>query len=90
MKFAVVKIINGNFAIHSEGFTDLNKAKVSFYGFLSALYNDIDNVQSFSVMLMNDGGGIVEQENYTAPVSFDDMLAQNGMYVTEDSVESEE
>ena len=65
--FAVVKIINGNFAIHSEGFTDLNKAKVSFYGFLSALYNDIDNVQSFSVMLMNDGGGIVEQENYVAP-----------------------
>ena len=66
--FAVVKIINGNFAIHSEGFTDLNKAKVSFYGFLSALYNDIDNVQSFSVMLMNDGGGIVEQESYQKPV----------------------
>lgn len=87
--FAVVKVINGNFAIHSEGFTDLNKAKVSFYGFLSALYNDIDNVQSFSVMLMNDGGGIVEQENYVAPIQFDDMLAQSGMYVTEEPVESE-
>lgn len=67
MVYGVVKIINGNYAIHSEGFTDLNKAKVSFYGFLSALYNDIDNVQSFSVMLMNDGGGIVEQESYVAP-----------------------
>lgn len=67
MTYAVVKIINGNFAIHTEGFTDLNKAKVSFYGFLSALYNDLDNVQSFSVMLMNDGGGIIKQENYVAP-----------------------
>jgi len=76
--FAVVKIINGNFAIHSEGWMDLNKAKVSFYGYLSALYNDLDNVQSFSVILMNDGGGIVEQENYVAPYNpMDDVIADS-------------
>ena len=67
MKFAVVKVINGNFAIHSEGHTDLTKAYVSYHGFLSALYNDIDNVESFAVMIMNSGGGIVQQETYVKP-----------------------
>ena len=64
MKYAIVKIINGNYAIHSEGFTDINKAYVSYHGFLSALYNDIDSVESFCVMLMNESGMAVERATY--------------------------
>ncbi len=67
MKFAVVKIINGAFAIHSEGFTDLNKAKISYHGFLTALYNDLTSVDTFAVMIMNSGGGIVEIDTYAKP-----------------------
>ena len=67
MKFGVVKIINGNYAIHSEGFTDLNKAKVSYHGLLTALYNDLASVETFAVMIMNSGGGIEEIDTYTKP-----------------------
>ena len=68
MKYAVIKIINGNYAVHSEGFTDLNKAKVSYHGFLSALYNDLDGVESFCVMLMNESGMAEEKAQYVAPI----------------------
>lgn len=67
MVYGVVKIINGNYAIHSEGFTDLNKAKVSYHGLLTALYNDLASVETFAVMIMNSGGGVVEIDTYTKP-----------------------
>lgn len=67
MVYGVVKIINGNFEIHSEGFTDLNKAKISYHGFLTALYNDLESVDTFAVMIMNSGGGIVEIDTYVKP-----------------------
>ena len=67
MVYRVVKIINGNYAIHSEGFTDLNKAKVSYHGLLTDLYNDLASVETFAVMIMNSGGGVVEIDTYTKP-----------------------
>ena len=67
MVYGVVKSINGNYAIHSEGFTDLNKAKVSYHGLLTALYNDLASVDTFAVMIMNSGGGIVEIDTYVKP-----------------------
>lgn len=67
MVYGVVKIINGAFGIHSEGFTDLNKAKVSYHGLLTALYNDLASVETFAVMIMNSGGGIVEIDTYVKP-----------------------
>ena len=30
MKYAIVKVINGNYSVHAEGFTDINSAKTSF------------------------------------------------------------
>ena len=67
MKFAVIRIVNGNFAIHSEGWTDITKARTSYFSYLSALYNDLENVDSFCVMIMHDKGGILEMESYTKP-----------------------
>lgn len=42
MKYAVIKVTNGNFNIHAEGFVDPNAAKVSYHGLCQALWNDPD------------------------------------------------
>ena len=41
-KFAVIKCVNGNFAVHAEGFTDLGKAKTNFHGLCQSLWNADD------------------------------------------------
>jgi len=66
MKYAVVRIVNGNFAIATEGWTDVNKAKSSFHGVCQALYNDIDNVQTMAIMIMDSLGNILERDFYDA------------------------
>lgn len=68
VKFAVVQISDGNFLINSEGYTDLNKARMAYHGLCRALYSDVENIkEGFTVLLMNSGGGIVEIETYTKP-----------------------
>lgn len=42
MKYAVIKSINGSFFIHSEGWTDLSKAKVNYHSLCQALWNAED------------------------------------------------
>lgn len=66
MKYAVMQIVNGNFAVVSEGWTDVNKAKVSYYGTCQALYNDIDNIQTMAVMIIDSLGNILERNFYDA------------------------
>lgn len=44
MKYAIVKVINGNYFIHAEGITDVNNAKVSFHGLCQQLWNAQDVV----------------------------------------------
>ena len=51
--FAVVKCVNGNFAVHAEGFTDLSKAKVSYHGLCQMLWN-ADDVITASVIIVNE------------------------------------
>ena len=36
-------------------------------GLLTALYNDLASVETFAVMIMNSGGGVVEIDTYTKP-----------------------
>ena len=70
MKLGIIQISDSNFLISSEGYTDLNKARMAFHGLCKNLYSEAaqGNIkEGFAVILMNDGGGIVEQENYTAP-----------------------
>lgn len=40
MKYAVIKVTDGNFNIHVEGFTDPNAAKISYHGLCQILWND--------------------------------------------------
>ena len=42
MLYAIVKVVNGNYAIHAEGITDVNSAKVGFHGLCQTLWNAPD------------------------------------------------
>lgn len=42
MKYAIIKCINGNYSIHSEGITDVNVAKTQFHGLCQILWNAPD------------------------------------------------
>lgn len=42
MKYAIIKVINGNYFIHAEGMTDLTAAKASFHGLCQTLWNALD------------------------------------------------
>lgn len=59
MKYAVIKVINGNYFIHTEGWTDLNKAKVSFHDVCKTLWSS-DDVVSASVMIVDENLNQVE------------------------------
>lgn len=64
MKYSVWKIVNGNNALVSEGWTDISKAKVSFHNTCKVIYNDIANVDTMAVMIMDNMGNIVEIDRY--------------------------
>lgn len=54
MKYAVIKVTNGNFNIHAEGFLDNpNGAKVSYHGLCQLLWNDPDT-QTACVMIVDE------------------------------------
>ena len=54
MKYAIVKVTNGNFNIHAEGFADNpNGAKVSYHGLCQTLWNDPDTTKA-CVMIVDE------------------------------------
>lgn len=53
MKYAIIKVINGNFFVHAEGFTDIASAKVTFHGLCQTLWNAPD-VTSAYVMIADE------------------------------------
>lgn len=59
MKYAILKVIHGNYFIHAEGFTDVTKAKVNFHGLCQTLWNAPD-VESACVMIVDENLDIVE------------------------------
>ena len=59
MKYAVVKVTNGNFSIHAEGFTDLSKAKVNFHGLCESLWN-AEDVETACVMIVDENLDVAE------------------------------
>lgn len=66
MKFAIIKVSNGNYFIHSEGITDVDNAKVQFHGLCQALWNASD-VKTATVAIVNENFAIVE--NYIEHIS---------------------
>lgn len=65
MKYAIIKVSNGNFSIESET-TDINQAKVNFHGTARALWNAPD-VQTASVRIVDEDLNTVE--NYREIIS---------------------
>lgn len=69
MNYAVIKCINGNYFIHAEGITDVNKAKMSFHGLCQTLWNASDVITA-EVMIVDENLDCVEgyREFITHPV----------------------
>ena len=59
MKYAVIKVVNGNYFIDSEGYTSLDSAKVKFHDVCKTLWNSSD-VQSAEVKIMDENLDNVE------------------------------
>lgn len=69
MKYAIIKVINGNYFVHAEGITDLVSAKTQFHGLCQMLWNAPD-VLSATVKIMDEKLDRVEgyQEFISHPV----------------------
>ena len=59
MKYAIIKVVNGNYAIAAEGITDVNNAKVNFHGLCQTLWN-AEDVQTACVMIVDENLDVVE------------------------------
>ena len=53
MKYAIIKVINGNYFIHAEGITDLANAKMQYHGLCQTLWNASDVVSAY-VEIVNE------------------------------------
>lgn len=59
MKYAVIKVANGNYAIAAEGITSLDSAKVQYHGLCQTLWNAPDVITA-CVMITDEKLNIVE------------------------------
>ena len=53
MKYAIIKVINGNYFTHSEGITDLSSAKTQFHTVCATLWNAPD-VETAMVKIVDE------------------------------------
>ena len=53
MKYAIIKVVNGNYAVAAEGITDLSNAKTQFHGICQTLWNAKDVITA-SVMIVDE------------------------------------
>ena len=59
MKYAIIKVINGNYSVHAEGITAIESAKTQFHGLCQTLWNAPD-VISAHVMIADEQLNVVE------------------------------
>lgn len=59
MKYAIIKVSNGNYVIQAEGITDLNNAKVTFHGLCQSLWNAPDVITA-EVAIVDEQLDVVE------------------------------
>lgn len=62
MKYAVIKVINGNFSVHAEGFTSADSAKVSFHDLCKTLWNAPDVITA-EVAIVDENLDVLDGEN---------------------------
>lgn len=46
MKYAIIKVVNGNYSVHAEGITNLDSAKTQFHGLCQTLWNAPDVIKA--------------------------------------------
>lgn len=59
MKYAIIKVINGNYFIHAEGFTSIESAKVNYHALCQTLWNASDVISAY-VMIADEQLDVVE------------------------------
>lgn len=59
MKYAILKVINGNYFVHAEGITVLASAKTMFHGLCQTLWNAPDVLDAY-VMIVDEQLDCVE------------------------------
>lgn len=59
MKYAIIKVSNGNYVIQEEGIATIEAAKVSFHGQCQSLWNAPD-VETACVMIADENLNAVE------------------------------
>ena len=59
MKYAIIKCINGNYFIHSEGITSIENAKKQFHGLCQTLWNEQDVITAYA-MIVDEQLDVVE------------------------------
>jgi hypothetical protein len=50
MKYAIIKVINGSYFIHAEGFIDIASAKVNYHGLCQTLWNAPDVTTAYVII----------------------------------------
>ena len=77
MKYAIIKVINGNYYVHAEGITDLNNAKAQFHGLCQTLWNASDVITA-EVKIMDENLDCVEdyKEYITHPVVEEELVEE--------------
>lgn len=58
MKYAIVKVTDGNYNIDSEGYTNINNAIVQFHNLCAALWNDPSTTEA-CVMIVDTNLDVV-------------------------------
>ena len=53
MVYSIIKVVNGSYAIHAEGYTDISNAKTSFHGLCQTLWNAPDVITA-EVAIMDE------------------------------------
>lgn len=59
MKYAIIKVINGNYFIHAEGIAELGSAKTTFHQLCATLWNAPDVIRAY-VMIADEQLDAVE------------------------------
>lgn len=74
MKYAIIKVINGNYFIHAEGITNIESAKTQFHTLCATLWNASD-VLSAEVRIVDEQLDCVE--GYKEFIHHDSALSDN-------------
>lgn len=59
MTYGIIKVVNGSYSIHAEGFSDVSKAKVNFHGLCQTLWNAPDVITA-EVAIVDEQLDVVE------------------------------